>query len=830
MKKLCLALLLCLIPGLLCAQTQTANQVQSFTTTTSSGNVGLSGTNTQFHTIQWWGFGTLTTCQVKLEQSATGAGGSWSDLIPAQLCTSNGLATIPATPNFVRITVTVLTGGGRVDVRYTGYNSAPIILGSSAGYTTVEDEGIAQTQRTTLNFTGAGVTCTDDGMVTVCDITSGGGSGSFTDLTSGTNSMAAMVVGTGASLNTSGSGTIAATTAAALAANPSDCAASRYAISIVASGNLTCGQVAYTDLSGTPTIYYQTIQDSGGIDVTQAAKVKFTGTAVTSTATAAGVTTVTLTAGAGGSGCTVSGSNNQVVTDDGASGCVSETNLTFNGTSLLVGANTVVPCTNTGAAESVAIANGDGTCTFADPHVSGTVAHDAAGAAVMPVLIGGYASAAAPTNVSADGDAVDVWFLRNGSPVVNLASGGTLITVGQKAMTASLPVVIASDQSAVPVSGTVTVTDGAGALNVIIDSGTTAVTNAGTFVVQENGAALTSLQLIDDTVFTDDTSTHSTGVTKVLGIGAVAAPTDTAVNANDIGMPGMTVNRQLYSSLEAIAGNAVLAGNGASGTGALRVTVANDSTGIIALTTGSAQIGHLEANQSVNVAQINGVTPLMGNGVSGTGAQRVTIANDSTGIISLTTGSAQIGHLEANQSVNMAQVAGTTTVTAGVNGMIAVGGNTANNVAITSNPLLIGCQGVSSENSAVTTARGVQAVCDLVGKQIVLPYANPENFVNGTTAAITDTTSTSTIASAGGSLRNYITQITVSNSHATVGTFVKILDGTTIIWECYAAAVGGGCTATFGTPLRGTAATAINCQPVTTGANVICSASGWKGL
>ena len=38
----------------------------------------------------------------------------------------------------------------------------------------------------------------------------------------------------------------------------------------------------------------------------------------------------------------------------------------------------------------------------------------------------------------------------------------------------------------------------------------------------------------------------------------------------------------------------------------------------------------LPANQSVNVSQINGVTPLMGNGVTGTGSQRVTIASDNT--------------------------------------------------------------------------------------------------------------------------------------------------------------------------------------------------------
>ena len=41
----------------------------------------------------------------------------------------------------------------------------------------------------------------------------------------------------------------------------------------------------------------------------------------------------------------------------------------------------------------------------------------------------------------------------------------------------------------------------------------------------------------------------------------------------------------------------------------------------------------LAANQSVNVAQINGVTTTMGNGASGTGVQRVTIADDSTGQI-----------------------------------------------------------------------------------------------------------------------------------------------------------------------------------------------------
>jgi hypothetical protein len=58
----------------------------------------------------------------------------------------------------------------------------------------------------------------------------------FSGITSGTNSAAAMHVGTGASLDATGSGTIAATTAVALAANPSNCAAGNSAAGVDASG------------------------------------------------------------------------------------------------------------------------------------------------------------------------------------------------------------------------------------------------------------------------------------------------------------------------------------------------------------------------------------------------------------------------------------------------------------------------------------------------------------------------------------------------------------------------------------------------------------------
>ena len=82
---------------------------------------------------------------------------------------------------------------------------------------------------------------------------SGTASTAWSALTSGTNTTAAMVVGTGASIAASGSGTIIATsttgnagTASALAATPTTCSAGSYATGVLASGNATGCTVAAT--------------------------------------------------------------------------------------------------------------------------------------------------------------------------------------------------------------------------------------------------------------------------------------------------------------------------------------------------------------------------------------------------------------------------------------------------------------------------------------------------------------------------------------------------------------------------------------------------------
>lgn len=94
-------------------------------------------------------------------------------------------------------------------------------------------------------------------------------------------------------------------------------------------------------------------------------------------------------------------------------------------------------------------------------------------------------------------------------------------------------------------------------------------------------------ELIDDVVYVDDTATHATGTSKGVLFMAAAAPTDTAVNANDIGAVGMTANRELYVSL------------------------------ITALPAGTAAIGKLAANSGVDIGDVDVTSISAGSNVIG---------------------------------------------------------------------------------------------------------------------------------------------------------------------------------------------------------------------
>jgi hypothetical protein len=73
------------------------------------------------------------------------------------------------------------------------------------------------------------------------------------------------------------------------------------------------------------------------------------------------------------------------------------------------------------AAQTVTLAASTGT-----QEVVGDVAHDQP-AAGNPVLVAGYASAAAPSDVSGDADAVRAWHLRNGAQATVITAAGALV-------------------------------------------------------------------------------------------------------------------------------------------------------------------------------------------------------------------------------------------------------------------------------------------------------------------------------------------------------------------------------------------------------------------
>jgi len=161
-----------------------------------------------------------------------------------------------------------------------------------------------------------------------------------------------------------------------------------------------------------------------------------------------------------------------------------------------------------------------------------------------------------------------------------------------------------------------------------------AVTNSGTFVTQENGAALTALQLIDDTVIADNAG-FTDGTTRVEMAGYVFDETaGTALTENDAAAARIDSKRSQVMVIE----DATTRGQ--------RVSVNS--------------FGALHINQSY----ISGTATNVGNGSSSAGVQRVTIASDSTGNIATIGTSVTPGTTATN--LGKAEDAGHTTADTGV--------------------------------------------------------------------------------------------------------------------------------------------------------------------
>lgn len=205
--------------------------------------------------------------------------------------------------------------------------------------------------------------------------------------------------------------------------------------------------------------------------------------------------------------------------------------------------------------------------------------------------------------------------------------------------TGSQRVTIASDNSAFSVNATLsaettkvigTVNQGTSPWVVSLTSttitGSVAVTNSGTFAVQDT--------VLDAALIAQETTTS--GVKGLTAFGAVTtnAPTYSTTKSDALSLdtsgllrvslkdtPSNTNKLLVTADAITIASAQTLATVTTVGT---VTTITNPVTVTGTVTTTPP------TNASTNIAQINGVTPLMGNGVTGTGSQRVTIASDNT--------------------------------------------------------------------------------------------------------------------------------------------------------------------------------------------------------
>lgn len=143
---------------------------------------------------------------------------------------------------------------------------------------------------------------------------------------------------------------------------------------------------------------------------------------------------------------------------------------------------------------------------------------------------------------------------------------------------------------------------------------------------------------------------------------------------------------------------------------------------------------------------------------------------------------------------------------------------------------VLAATGYSANPAAVTTARGVDLLATLIGALVSKPFSIPEADWQyaGAAGGITGTADVVIKAAAAAGIRNYLTSLDVRNAHATVATEVVIKDGATVIWrQALAAAMAAPVEIVFPTPLRGTAATAMNLACLTTGAQVYVNAQGY---
>lgn len=331
-----------------------------------------------------------------------------------------------------------------------------------------------------------------------------------------------------------------------------------------------------------------------------------------------------------------------------------------------------------------------------------------------------------------------------------------------------------------------------------------AVTNAGTFVTQENGALLTSSQLIDDGISTTGSAVPAKGFqcTGTDGTNARAVKTDSSgeLQIDVLTMPTVTVT---------------------DGSGALNVIVDSGTvTAVTAITNalpaGTNAIGKLAANSGVDIGDVDVTSISAGNNNIG-----------DVDIASIAAGSNAIGKLAANSGVDIGDV----DITSEIPGTGATNLGKPEDGAATGGDTGVAVYGI--RNDALASNVGSDGdygppVIDKANRTITLPFAPPEAKVRGCASA-TGTSDTSTVVASGNAgLKTYIVACQIANTGSTTA-LITLKDGSGgSTLDTTIAPAGGGSNMWFPVELVTTANTALYFAAGSSSTTVYVCCQGYK--
>lgn len=406
----------------------------------------------------------------------------------------------------------------------------------------------------------------------------------------------------------------------------------------------------------------------------------------------------------------------------------------------------------------------------------GNTAHDAAASAVSPLLIGGYASAAAPTDVSTDTDAVRSWHLRNGAQCVQLTAAGALI--------------------------------GGDAIFGLKTQVTNAISVAGMTGTE------TSLALIDDAIYTDNDS-WTDNASKFALIGGLYQSSPQTITDGRVAPLLLDANGRVVVAAHAVTQSGTW-NIGTVTTVTTVSTVTNVATIGTSVTPGTsaAHLGkaedaaHSSGDTGVFVLGVRADTPASTGQSDG---DYTAFTFDSSGrlwcnvnnTVTVTVGSAlpagdnNIGNVDIVTMPNVTLAAGTNT-----NEVV---GDAAHDAPVAGNPLLEGLEARTSLGTAVASGDVVRGMGDVFGRRVVIP-GTIRDLVSKGYITLTDTTETTLITAVASTYLD-LTLVVVNNTSATaVRVDFRDDTGGTVMFSVYAPA---GQPAGF-TPPRPIPQTAVN--------------------